>query len=222
MNLTVTTPPPFEPVTLLEVYKHLRLDPDHEGSPGEESHPDDAMLSRHIATARAHVEQMTRRSLVQQTVRLSLATFPVSADAWTLSAAPRTAVRCIRLHRPPLIRVDSVRYYDGDNVLQTLDSAGYYTTDDQVPELRFVSSFSAPTLYDRPDAVRVEYVAGYTPSGSPSTTQEDYTGNVPQWAKDAVLIGVQLLYDDMAPADADKLERLREALVQPYRVQLTP
>lgn len=220
MNITVITPPLFEPVTLLEVYKHLRLDPDHEGSPGEESHPDDSLLQGYIATSRQHVEQMVRRSLVQQTVRMSMASFPVNCDSLLAARWRFNVVREIRLHRPPLIRVDSVLYYDGDNTLQTVDQASYYTTDEQVPELRFVSGFSAPTVYDRPDAVRVDYVTGYAPSGSPSSTQEDYTGNVPQWAKDATLIGVQLLYDDMAPADADKLERMREAIVQPHRIQL--
>ena len=48
MKITVLQPPPFEPVTLAEVHKHLRLDLD--GSPA--SHPDDDMLQRLIATAR--------------------------------------------------------------------------------------------------------------------------------------------------------------------------
>lgn len=223
MNLTVITAPPFEPVTLLQVYAHLRLDPDHEGSPGEETHVDDDMLSRMIATARAQVEQMTRRALVQQQIRLSVPAFPRAIDITCVSdKRPRILMQDrILLHRPPLIRVDSVRYYDGDNALQTVDPASYYATDEQVAELRFVSSFSAPTLYDRPDAVRVDYTAGYAPSGSPSSTQADYIGNVPQALKDAILLGVQLLYDQTTPADAEKIERMREALVQPYRVQLT-
>jgi uncharacterized phiE125 gp8 family phage protein len=67
MNIITVTPPPFEPVTLAEVYAHLRLEP--EGSPA--THEDDAMLQRQIATARAYVEQATRRALVLQTLRLS-------------------------------------------------------------------------------------------------------------------------------------------------------
>lgn len=218
MNITITTPPPFEPVTLAEVWKHLRLDPD--GSPLE--HPDDAMLERHITTARQHVESMTRRALVQQTVRLSMGAFPVSCDYATVSWRRREVVRKILLHRPPIIRVESVSYFDGDNALQTLDAADYYTTDEQVPELRFASAFSAPTIYDRPDAVRVTYVAGYAPEGSPPVTQDEYRASVPMPLRDAILAGVQLLYDDLAAADADKLERMREALVQPYRIQLAP
>jgi uncharacterized phiE125 gp8 family phage protein len=217
MNVTVTTHPPFEPVTLARVYLHLRLDA--EGSPM--SHPDDAMLSRHITTARQHVEQMTRRSLIEQTVRLSMSGFPVTREmtAFMERTDRIAAVQTIRLPRPPLLRVQSVSYYDASNVPQTVAEADYYITDEQVPELRFVSSFNAPTTYTRPDAVRVSYLAGYTPEGSPPTTQAEYAATVPAALQDAILLGVQLLYDALAPADREAIERTREALVQPYRIQ---
>lgn len=219
MNLTVITPPPFEPVTLAEVRAHLRLDA--EGSPA--SHPDDAMLTRHIATARAHVEQMSRRSLVQQTLRLTMSGFPITDDTYAILSPVRRmgAVRRIRLYRPPIVRILSVGYYDGDNSLQSLSTADYYATDDLVPELRFLSAFSSPTFYDRPDTARVDYVAGYVPDGSPATTQAEYAANVPSPLKDAILLTVQLLYDALMPADREAIERTREALIQPYRVQIS-
>lgn len=209
MNITVISPPPFEPVTLPEVYAHLRLTPDHSGSPGEESHPDDAMLARHITTARQFVEVATRRSLVMQTVRLS--TFPAERLGCQLP---------IRLHRPPIVDVESVSYYDGENVLQAVAAADYYLTDEQVPELRFVTGFVVPAVYDRPDALRVEYRAGYTPLGSPPETQAEYAANVPSGLKDAILLGVQLLYDNLSPADREATINAREALMQPFRIQL--
>lgn len=219
MNLTTITPPPFEPVTLSEVYVQLRLSPDHEGSPGEETHPDDAMLARYITTSREEVEQMARRSLVQQTLRLSMAGFPTTVRG-SFPASRTQAPDVIRLYRPPVLRVESVSYYDPDNALQLVEAADYYVTDEQVPELRFVSSFAAPTVYARPDAVRVNYVAGYKPNGSPPATQEDFVANVPSMLRDAILVGVQLLYDNMAPADAQAAGKMREAMVQPLRVQL--
>ena len=154
MKITVLQPPPFEPVTLAEVHKHLRLDLD--GSPA--SHPDDDMLQRLIATARGQVESMARRSLVQRTLRLSVEAF---GDA-------------VRLVRPPVLRVESVTYFDTSNVLQVLDPATYFVTDDEVPELLMANGASAPSTYSRPDALRIEYVAGYAPDGSPATTQADY------------------------------------------------
>jgi uncharacterized phiE125 gp8 family phage protein len=219
MNITVITAPPFEPVTLLEVYAHLRLTPDHSGSPGEESHPDDAMLSRHIASARTFVEQATRRCLVQQTLRLSMPSFPVPY-CWSYSRRGSSADNVIRLYRPPIIAVEAVSYYDADNVLQLVDPLSYYTTDEQVPELRFASTFSWPTVHIRPDALRIEYRAGYTPEGSPPTTQAEYAASVPAALKDAILLGVQLLYDNLETKDREHMERAREAIMQPFRIQL--
>lgn len=217
MNLTVVSPPPFEPVTLAEVYTHLRLDP--YGSPP--AHDDDAMLRGHIATAREFVEKATRRSLIQQTLRLSTGAWPIYCGGAWLSGWRSTPDR-IRLIRPPLIRVEAVRYWDGDNALQTVDPASYFVTDDLVPELRFVTGFAPPAIYERPDALRVDYVAGYTPASSPTETQADYAANVPQSLKSAILIGVQLLYDNPPQAERDALERMREAILQSNRIQLTP
>lgn len=218
MNLTITTQPAAEPVTLAEVYAQLRLDT--EGSPPEHEH--DALLQSHIATARQEVEAMSRRSLVVRTLRLSMAGFP-AVDASALSDTERRSrVTAMRLHRPPIVRVDSVRYYDAENTLQTVDPADYYLTDEQVPALRFVTGFSAPAVYDRPDAVRVDYVAGYLGEGSPPTSQAELAANVPEQLKQAILVGVELLYDAKTPQERQAIERLRESLVQPLRIQLTP
>lgn len=216
MNITVIVQPPFEPVTLAEVYTSLRLDP--EGSPM--THPHDDMLTRYISTARQEVEAMARRCLIQQTLRLSMSGWPINYDTWVQSWSRNSLVRSVRLYRPPLISVLSVKYYDEDNNLQTLSASDYYTTDDPVPELRFVKSFVTPTLYDRPDAVRIEYVCGYAPSVENPTTQEQYAANVPTRLKDAIIIGVQLLYDDLAPADREAYTRSQESLVHPLKLFL--
>jgi uncharacterized phiE125 gp8 family phage protein len=221
MNLTVVTPPPFEPVTLAEVYKHLRLDPDHANSPDEMSHPDDDMLTRHIATARLHVEAMARRSFVQRTLWLSYAGFPGSCW-WSSSRLPEPPSRILLL-RPPVIRVTSVSYYDCDNLPTLLAESDYYVTDDLVPELCFVTGYGVPFLYARRDALRVEYEAGYEPDGSPPDyTQAVYARNVPSPFKDAILLTVQLLYDNLSPDQRKDIIDAREDLVQPYRIQLSP
>jgi uncharacterized phiE125 gp8 family phage protein len=218
MNLTVITEPPFEPVSLEEAYVHLRVDP--EGSPP--THPDDALISDAIKAARKHVEAMTRRSMVRQALRLSMPTFPVSLSAWQQSTNRNGLVRAIRLLRPPIVSVESVGYFDGNNVPQTVAVSDFYITDEQVPELRFVSTFAPPTLYDRPDAVRVEYTAGYTPEGSPPTTQAEYAANVPAGLKQAILLGTQLYYDALKPDEFISVESALERLVQPFRIQHLP
>jgi uncharacterized phiE125 gp8 family phage protein len=194
MNITVTTPPRFEPVSLEEVYLELRLTPD------DDAHPDDAMLMAKLEAARQFVETATRRSLVQQKLRLTEAGF---CGLW--------------LRRPPLIRVDAVRYFDSANAMQSVDPEDWYVTDDAVPELRFLSC--QPITYCRADAVWVDYTTGYAPSGSPSSIREDFVGNIPQALKQAVLLGVALLYDNLSPADREATERAREALIQGYRMQ---
>ena len=212
MNVTVVAPPPFQPITLADVYRGLRLDT--EGSP--ETHPDDTMLVGHIAAACADVEKRLHRSIIRQTLRASYAAFPSP----TLSGR-NPAQTALSLPGAPVVSVSSVQYHDTENTLRTVDAAAYYLTDEQQPRLRFTTGFLAPSVYDRPDAVRVTYVVGYAPSGSPPTTQADYAANVPPPIKQACILGVQALYDDLQPADWDRLQRAIESLVQPYRVQLT-
>jgi uncharacterized phiE125 gp8 family phage protein len=221
MNLTVLTRPPFEPVTLAEVYKQLRLDPDHAGSPSEATHPDDAMLTAQITAAREYVENSTKLSLVQQTLRISYGCFPSYCyRGWCGNVWARHGVaERIQLIRPPLIRVERVCYYDGENVLQEMDRADYYVVDEQVPELRFATGLSAPVVYDRPDALRVEYVTGYTPVNSPAMTQADYIDGVPEVLRQAILVGVQLQYDNLPPAEREAMERMRETWLLMYRIQ---
>lgn len=204
MNLFVLTPPPFLPVTLADVYKSLRLDP--EGSPA--THPLDAMLERYMATATDQAEKIARRAFIQQRLRLTTAAFPAAGKG-------------LELLRPPLIRVEAVAYYDGNNSLVAVSSGDWYVTDDLVPQLRMVTNYGAPTLYDRPDALRVDYIAGYDPSGSPATTQAAYAGNVPANIKDAILLGVQLLYENITPEERAITERAREYMLSGDRVFFT-
>jgi uncharacterized phiE125 gp8 family phage protein len=219
MNLTTIHEPPFEPVTLADVYRVLKVDPT--GSPA--THPLDDDFTRQITTARRNVEQQTRRSLVRQTLRLSMGDFPVPqwAGAWVKRYGRAVLpVSKIELFRPPVISVQSVQYFDADNTLQTVSASDYYLTDDLVPELRFASSFTAPTVYDRPDALRVTYVTGYLGAGSPASTQAEYAEHVPAELKDAILVGVQMLQTSTSPQDYELLQRMQRALIHPLIVQL--
>lgn len=86
------------------------------------------------------------RSLVTQGWRLTLDEFP---DA-------------LRLDYPPLISVQSVTYYDANDVLQTLDPADYLV--DNVTEPGYVvpgRGKAWPDTSDRVNAVMVDYTAGY-------------------------------------------------------------
>lgn len=202
MELTTITGPSVEPVTLADVYLHLRLDAD-ENSPAD-SHPDDTMLTRFIKSARRQAEKITRRSFVSQRLRLSMDAFPTGG---------------IVLLRPPVLEINSLSYYDTNNALQVIDPSNYFVTDgDQKPRLQFLTTYAVPTLYARADAIRLEYTAGYEPSDA---SPADYAANVPDDIHAAILIGVQLLYDEMTPDKRASLERARDALLHDHKVYLS-
>jgi uncharacterized phiE125 gp8 family phage protein len=202
MNLTTIVKPPYGAVPLSAVWLHLRLDAD--GSPLATA-LDDA-LERNIITATAEFEAATRSAVIEQTLRLSVGSVSDTG---------------IDLPRPPLIRVNSVSYYDSTNILQTVASADYYVTDDFPPRLRFVTGWVAPTLYDRPDAIRVEYVVGYRGDGSPTDTEAEYQANVPKQIQDAVLIYVEMLQANTSPADREALEKAFKCIASSFEVPLS-
>lgn len=213
MNITVVTPPLFEPVSVAEAAQHLRWDPELEGSPPEEFYPQQAMLERNIRTAREFVEKGTRRALVEQTIRLS-------GSAWGSAPAGRfrDCRNYIELLRPPFIEVVSLEYYDGANSLQVVDPSNYYITDDLVPRLYVSTGYSFPAFYERDDAVRVTYRVGYAPEAASPMTQAAAAANVPAALKDAILIQVQLLSDRFDRNEREDLERARDALITQNRV----
>lgn len=212
MNIIVVTPPPAEPVTLAEAATHLRLDDLVQGN------PDYAAVQSQITSAREQCEQITRRAFVQQTLRL-VGPDQFVGRSWYGWLGGYAGM--IELLRPPVISVSAVRFYDSANVLQTVDAGDYYLTDDLVPRVRFLDGYVAPCAYRRDDAVQVEYVAGYPPKPAgvdPVANPIDYAANVPASIKQAILLGVQLQYDELTPEKRDALERARDALLSSYRI----
>lgn len=203
MNIIVIQAPPQEPVSLAEVYLHLRLTPDD--SPP--THPDDDMLRAMIKAAREFCEAVTRRAFVQQTVRMTMPCFPRGRKPY------------IELFRPPLQVVLSVKYYDEDNALQTVSASDYFATTDFVPRLQFVSQFSAPTIFERNDAVQVDYIVGYDPDDeSPNV---DYTLNVPLAIKQAIKLIIGDLYENREGSIVGTIHEVNPAvtaLLENYRV----
>jgi uncharacterized phiE125 gp8 family phage protein len=140
---TLKTAPLFEAVSLEDAKDHLRVTSDAE----------DALIATYLTAARQWVEAYTGRSLCTQTWQIALGGF--ARDLWL----PRAA---------PLQSITHVKYYDSDNVLQTWDSANYFTPAFQEPALlQPVSTATIPSVYCRPDAVQVEYIAGYAAEACP-------------------------------------------------------
>ncbi len=130
----VIIPPTDAVVSLEDVKLHLRWD-------GDDSL--DTLLEGYVETAVTYVEQVTRRSLGRQTLRLS-------ADSF----------RRIELLRPPFVNLVEIAF-DGE----VLDLTDFYVTDALVPSLvaysRVNDSCVARDVRDGPPPVSVTYVAGY-------------------------------------------------------------
>lgn len=216
MNIILVTPPAVEPITAAEAFYKLKLTTDPEADVSEE--PDYAEVMRCIKTAREDCEQITRRAFVTQTLKM------VQGPAkegdrrgllWYMNGGTWDWGR-IELKRPPLISVTSVKYYDESNVLQTVSPSNYFTTSGLVPRVQFVEGFDAPSVYLREDAIQVEYVAGYAPS---TDSPPDLAANVPDKIKSAILLGVQMLFDKLTPAEHDNIEKARDSLLASFIVE---
>jgi len=169
MSYTRTVDPTVEPVTLAEAKAHLNVT----------DSTDDTLIGALIQAAREHAEIFTARAFVAQTWKLLMDDFP----EWEL-----------RLSKPPLISVVSVKYYDTDNTQQTLVEGVDFTVDkNSEPGWIVPGSSGWPGVYsDGINGVEVVYTAGYEDSGASPTVLAD---KVPQSIKQAILLQVGHLYE---------------------------
>jgi uncharacterized phiE125 gp8 family phage protein len=86
MPLKLITPPAAEPVTLVQMKTHLRVETDDE----------DMLIGDLIAAARLHVESAMRRALIHQTWRLTADSWP-SAGLFRLRLGPISAILAARV-----------------------------------------------------------------------------------------------------------------------------
>jgi uncharacterized phiE125 gp8 family phage protein len=143
--------PSFEVLTQEEVKNHLRI-------VLEDSSEDD-LIDTWIKAAREKAETYLRMALSTRNIDIYLDTFDTE----------------IELNIYPIQSVTYVKYYDGDNALQTMSASNYLT--DLVSDLARVEFINIPTTYDKYNAVNIRVVAGYTAAA-----------NVPQQIKQAMLI----------------------------------
>lgn len=183
--LTRSTDPATEPITTAEAKRHLRVD----------FADDDTYIDSLIAAARQHVEEVTGRSLITQTWKLSLDGFE----------------DVILLPRPPLVSVDSVTYVDGDGDTQTLASSVYDVhANDLPPRITLAHNQSWPTTRVTANAVTVTYQTGYGAAG-----------DVPESLKHAVKLLVGDMYANRQKTVVGTIvaeDKTLDALLRPYRV----
>lgn len=137
-SYNVLTPASESVLTMEEARLQLRLDDD-----GYE----DSLIQSICKAADALAENRTSRAFMQSTHEYSANSWPCYTNE-------------IRLWPGNLVRVNSVKYYDSNNVLQTLVADTDYQVNSRSKPGRIIM-LETPSLYDRPDAVIVEYIAGY-------------------------------------------------------------
>lgn len=135
MTLISTEPPLAEPVSLVELKAHLRL----------ETADEDALLTDLIATARFHLEAVTGLALVTQGLRLSL-------DDW-----PQCKV--IHLRRFPVQSVEAVQVYDAAGLPQSVPLSGMLLDGAARPARLLLAEMPAP---GQPiNGIEIEFTAGF-------------------------------------------------------------
>lgn len=182
MYSRVITGPEVEPIDRDDIAKlNLKLD---------DGTTEDALLDIIIQAAREDIEQKTGRSLITQEREIKLDYFPCYDS--------------IYITHGPVQTVDAVKYFDSDDEEQTLDDDLYWV-DTHSTVARVVIKNSWPSTKTRPNAVTVEYTAGYGDSAT----------DVPGPLKSACLIATAWLYenrDQVVPPE------LVDSLIFPYVV----
>jgi uncharacterized phiE125 gp8 family phage protein len=174
----LTTAPTVEPLKVQEVKDNLKIT----------GTDDDSRLEGLITSARLWCEGYTNRSFIKQT------RIQYMDDFWQpCDYRPIRDRSAIELLQGPLldvagVTVIAVRYYDENDTLQTV-SAGDYWIDAKRPIPRVYVKESWPTTKVRPNAVEIEYYAGY------GTT----AASVPQYFKDAMHLYIAHCYENRVP-----------------------
>ena len=188
VGLSVQTAPAAEPVTTAEAKSQLRVD----------HSDDDTYIDTLVKTARMHVEMVTGRSLINQTLDESFDAFPASGFI---------------LGRAPVSSVTSVTYYDEDETSAVVTSSLYQKDLTRSPAkvLLLPGSTWPTTTLRRSSGVVIRYVAGY---GATSAS-------VPAPLVHAVKLIVADLYrnrEDTITGTVVARIRALDRLLDPYRV----
>jgi len=150
MNVRTIEKPAVEPIPLAEAKIHLRVD--HTDEDGE--------IGRKIRSARIYCEKISGRAFITRTLAGYLDEFPTGNGGLFL------------LPHAPASEIVSIKYYDVDDVQQTLDAADYELDPTSEPaRLRPAIGSSWPATGTRFAAVEIQWKAGY--GDDPTDVPED-------------------------------------------------
>ena len=160
----VSTANAEEPITLSEAKDQVRI----------YTTELDEQLNDAISEMREFSEVFTARTLRTTVTR------KVELSCWPPSP--------FRIPWPPLIAISSIKYFDTAGDEQTVSSGDYrvHLSTELQGQVEFISTWSAPALFDRIDAVAIEYTSGYGTLGA-----------VPRNVKRAMKILLSVEFDDV-------------------------
>jgi hypothetical protein len=211
-NLVVVSGPVNEPIDLTTAKNFLRVSIDD----------DDLLIGLLITAARETAEVLTGRSIATKTYRQTMDSFPYFADSMFSQQAMPPAYysrplyattmwnysQMIKLYAPRCIAVNSIKYVDPNNVLQTLDPTKYIVDTDAEPARLFPGPAGGnwPACLYVPNAVQIEFVAGYdTPPSADAT--------IPKGLMTLILLLLSGFYENREPSVYGSVNEL------PYHLQ---
>lgn len=166
MNLKRISGPNTEPVTVADVKLHTHIDYDVE----------DVLILNWIKAARIAAEDFQGMAYYTQV-------FDMSFDDWPLLP--------INVPKPPLVSVDSIKYYDTQNNEYEFDlndtQIDSYSQPGRISlgyNIYWPTSVTLRTM----NAVRIRFTAGYGDSGETTTTPDFVVSLIPENVKDAIYV----------------------------------
>ena len=183
-----------EPITLSQAKTHLRVD----------TTDDDTYITNLISVARESAEITLKRSLgVNQVYQAGYITYP-------------TVSRKLRIPNPPFISVTSLKYFDLDNVEQTVSNSSL-VIDDSGESNAFVaidkSVLFQSISFEKKAPVILTYTAGYTD-----------VANIPMPIVQALYLLISHYYDTREPINytgkPSAIPRSVDFLLGQYKVRL--
>lgn len=140
MTIIELTSPAVEPLTLVEIRAHLRLETEEE----------DGLLSALAIVAREHLERETGLVLAARDFRLCL-------DDW-----PADGI--VTIPRGPVRAVSAVTVYDADGEPQLVDLAGHLLDGEARPARLWLRAVPEPGR--AMNGIEIEFSAGFGESGA--------------------------------------------------------
>lgn len=180
MKLKLITAPTTAPAWLNDISDHLR------------GVAEDDLLAAYRDTAVSWVEDVTGLQMLTATYEGYLDKFETH----------------IRIPRPPLQSITSITYFDANNTEQRLSTDDYYLDNAEKATPARVYIPEIPTTYNRPNAVKITFVAGFGDSA-----------DVPERGKQIVRMLVADLYRNRESQGKDMFKNeTYEALLNSLKV----